>query len=146
MSTEIVAKINEVQVIDYQGERVVTFAMMDELHGRAAGTAKRNFHKHRGKMLEGRHFFELRGDEIRTASIEAREQDDHGNKLPIANDEHWEGPTKNRPHETWIVCQPCNFKLRDDGEFKRDSRIQFESFQKRREQKHTPLLMGIKEA
>ena len=52
--------------LDHQGERVITLAMMDEMHQRPKGTAGRNFRSHRGKMLEGRHFFEVTlDDEIR---------------------------------------------------------------------------------
>lgn len=265
MSTEIVARVSGVRKLDYQGERVITLGMMDQLHGRPTGTAGRNFRKHRGKMLECRHFFEvdpsdlgstkfveprhggnrsvevilltqrgylllvksfrddlawqvqdalvehyfrsteqlpsthLVGHEIaagireglkqgleplekkvdegfaevnqridrlekrRELTINTRRQhidtildfyggrcpccesiriiDQFGNKLPAANDEHWEGPTKNRPHETWIVCRKCNIDLRDSHKFKLDKRTRFDSFQQRREQKHTPLFL-----
>jgi hypothetical protein len=69
--------------------------------------------------------------------------DEYGNKLALANDEHWQGPSRNRAHETWIVCRPCNEQLRDSHKFKTEKRLKFDSFQQRREQKHTPLLMGI---
>lgn len=32
MSTEIVTKIGTVKKLEYQGERVITLAMMDDLH------------------------------------------------------------------------------------------------------------------
>ena len=40
-------KINntEIQSIEYQSQRVVTFKMIDELHERPEGTAGRNFRK-----------------------------------------------------------------------------------------------------
>jgi ORF6N domain len=43
----------------YRGQRVVTLAMIDELHGRTSGTARRNYDQHHHRMTEGKHFFEL---------------------------------------------------------------------------------------
>lgn len=37
--------------------------MMDEVHQRPAGTAKRTFGKHRGKLLEDVEYFEVARDE-----------------------------------------------------------------------------------
>jgi hypothetical protein len=33
--------------------------MMDELHERKEGTAKRNFHQNNDKLIEGKHFFSV---------------------------------------------------------------------------------------
>lgn len=35
----------------YQGKRVVTFAMIDEVHQRPKGTAKRTFNTHKSTLL-----------------------------------------------------------------------------------------------
>jgi hypothetical protein len=51
----------------HRGERVVTLAEVDDVHGRPRGTAGRNFRQHRARFIEGRHYFEVRGDEIRRA-------------------------------------------------------------------------------
>lgn len=59
----------DVQQIAYRGEPVVTFAMVDEVHQRAAGTASRNFRDNRGRFEEGRDFVELTADEIRRQSL-----------------------------------------------------------------------------
>lgn len=265
--------------IEYKGERVITLSMMDDLHKRPPGTAGRNFRKHRGKFLEGRHFFEVPIDEFRRLlqsdqaggkdailltergylklvkafrddlswdvqeyltehyfrsidrlpsghllGLEANSQhliglevakgiriglqeglqpireefnavrhEMHSGfneinqridrlekrrnptsatkrqlidttmhfyagrcncceltvvvedyvKLPCGHWEHWEGPSKNRPHEMWITCGECNLRLRDDFAFKQKSKPRFDSFQQRREQKHLPLLTSF---
>lgn len=59
----------EVQQISYKGEPVVTFAMVDEIHQRADGTASRNFRDNRERFDEGRDFIELTADEIRRQSL-----------------------------------------------------------------------------
>lgn len=46
--------------IEYQGEKVVTLSLIDQLHGRPDGTAKRNFSEHRDKHLKsGTHYHEV---------------------------------------------------------------------------------------
>lgn len=52
--------------IDYQGQRVVTFAMIDKVHGRAPGTAKRTFLTHNARFKEGDDYFRVTRDVIRT--------------------------------------------------------------------------------
>ena len=64
---EIINNVN-LKIKEYKGQRVVTFKDIDMVHGRPAGTAKRNFNKNRDYFIEGEDFFiiELTGDEIRT--------------------------------------------------------------------------------
>lgn len=54
-------KINEteIQPINYENQRVVTFAMIDKVHGRATGTASRNFKTNRDKLIQGEDYFHL---------------------------------------------------------------------------------------
>ena len=54
-----------IPLLEYQGKRVVTLAMIDQVHQRPNGTAKRNFWKNRHRFILGRDYFELSGDEIR---------------------------------------------------------------------------------
>lgn len=61
---------SQVHRISYKGEPVVTFAMVDEIHQRVDGTAKRNFNENRDRFIEGEDFTELTSDEIRTMSRE----------------------------------------------------------------------------
>ncbi|MDR6628375.1 phage antirepressor YoqD-like protein [Acinetobacter lwoffii] len=53
-------------IVEYQGQRVVTFAMVDEVHGRPEGTAKRNFGTNKKHLTEGEDYFEVGKDEIRS--------------------------------------------------------------------------------
>lgn len=267
MSGLIVSKIADLKRVEYQGEAVVTLSMMDAIHERPSGTAGRNFRQHRDKMLEGRHFFEICGDEIRRCNLEADSmtrsvilltqrgylllvksfKDDlawqvqdalvehyfrstgelpsnhlmrlgheiaigvreglrlglepihqkiesvrtemksgfdavntridaiekrrdltpatkrfhvdtvaafFNNRCPCcqvskvldagqnrinAHYDHWFSKGRNRPHETWLVCDECNQKLLNH-EFRDRHQKAFDYYQMRREQKHTPLL------
>ncbi|WP_311968890.1 ORF6N domain-containing protein [Pseudomonas baltica] len=56
-------------VVEYRGQRVVTLAMIDQVHERPEGTARRNFNEHRDRFVEGRDCFEVTADDIRTQSI-----------------------------------------------------------------------------
>jgi hypothetical protein len=55
--------------IEYGGVRVMTLAMIDQVHQRPEGTARRNFSEHRARLIDGEDFFELTADEIRTQSL-----------------------------------------------------------------------------
>lgn len=56
----------QLPIVEYRGQRVVTLAMIDQVHERPEGTARRNFGEHRGRFTEGRHCFEVSRDEIRS--------------------------------------------------------------------------------
>lgn len=58
--------IHEAQlpIVEYQGQRVITFAMVDLAHNRLADTAASNFRKNRDRFIEGEDFFELGSGEI----------------------------------------------------------------------------------
>lgn len=56
----------EIHQITYKGEPVVTFAMVDQVHQRADGTAKRNFDENRERFVAGEDFVEVTRDVIRT--------------------------------------------------------------------------------
>lgn len=43
----------DVTAITYRGERVVTFAIVDQVHQRPDGTAKRAFHENRARFVDG---------------------------------------------------------------------------------------------
>ncbi len=49
----------------YKGQRVVTFAMVDQAHQRPNGTASAAFRRHRDRFIKGKHYFELDADQIR---------------------------------------------------------------------------------
>jgi hypothetical protein len=55
--------------IEYNGERVVTFRMIDDCHERPEGTAKRNFYANRHHFTAEKHYYQVCEDEIRTHKI-----------------------------------------------------------------------------
>lgn len=57
-----------IQVKQYNGQMVVTFKDIDLVHGRANGTARRNFNANKQHLIEGTDYFiiELTTNEIRT--------------------------------------------------------------------------------
>lgn len=55
---------NNLPLVEYKGQRVVTFAMIDEAHERPKGTAKAAFNRHRERFTEGKHYFSLNADQI----------------------------------------------------------------------------------
>ena len=63
--------INKTQmpVVEYRGQRVVTFSMIDLVHARPKGTAGRNFRDNRSRLIQGVDFYELTADEIRRQSL-----------------------------------------------------------------------------
>lgn len=62
--------------------------------------------------------------------------------LPDANFDHWMGKSKNKAHQTWLVCRDCNLRLENDESFKRSQQPSFDSYQLKREKKSLPLLGG----
>ena len=56
---------NNVAVMEYQKKRVVTFAMVDDLHQRAEGTSARNFRENKKRFEEDKDFYSLKGDELK---------------------------------------------------------------------------------
>lgn len=59
----------QLPIVEYRGQRVVTLAMIDQVHERPEGTAGRNFRENRDRFIEGVDYFELTGDEIREAAV-----------------------------------------------------------------------------
>lgn len=57
-----------IQKITYRDQHVVTFAMIDRLHGRVDGTAGRSFRENRDRFINGHDYAELTSDEIRRMS------------------------------------------------------------------------------
>jgi ORF6N domain len=55
--------------VEHEGERVVTLVQVDEVHGRPAGTAYRNFRENRERFVEGRHYFTARSGDLATKSV-----------------------------------------------------------------------------
>ena len=56
-------------VIEYRSQRVVTFAIIDDVHQRPEGTARAAFNRNRSHFIEGVDFLEMTADVIRTESL-----------------------------------------------------------------------------
>ncbi|HAF2407440.1 TPA: ORF6N domain-containing protein [Salmonella enterica] len=55
----------QLPAVEYREQRVVTFAMIDEVHQRPDGTAGRNFRENKNHFVEGVDYVELGSDVIR---------------------------------------------------------------------------------
>lgn len=55
----------EIRKIEYRGQQVVTFTMIDKVHGRPDGTAGRAYRDNRTRFISGEDYFDLTSDEIR---------------------------------------------------------------------------------
>ncbi len=63
-----IVTINNKQLpaVEYRGQRVVTLAMIDEVHQRPEGTARAAFNRNREHFISGVDYAELGADVIRT--------------------------------------------------------------------------------
>lgn len=52
-SAPVVVHSIEVTPIEYRGQRVLTFAQIDKIHGRPDETAGRNFRENKSRLTEG---------------------------------------------------------------------------------------------
>jgi len=59
----------QLPAVEYRGQRVVTLAMIDEVHQRPEGTARAAFNRNRAHFIEGVDYLELTADVIRTESL-----------------------------------------------------------------------------
>jgi hypothetical protein len=69
----------QLPIVEYRGQRVVTLAMIDQVHERPEGTAGRNFREHRDRLIEGTDYFKVCVDEIRrhrTIELSAKARED----------------------------------------------------------------------
>jgi len=66
---QITINNHDVSVVEYGGQRVVTLAMIDEVHQRPEGTAGRNFRENRDRFVEGEDYVSVCADEIRRNKV-----------------------------------------------------------------------------
>jgi len=61
MATQLVRITSDVEIpyLTYSGQPVLTFALIDKVHGRPDGTAGRNFRANRKRFIEGEDFYDL---------------------------------------------------------------------------------------
>lgn len=62
----------DIQIKEHQGQRVVTFRDIDEVHQRPNGTAARNFSTNRERFIKGIDFFKLTAEEMRYTNFVER--------------------------------------------------------------------------
>ncbi|KFC07419.1 phage protein [Trabulsiella guamensis ATCC 49490] len=68
MNTVIINN-KQLPAVEYRGQRVVTLAMIDDVHQRPEGTARAAFNRNRSHFIEGVDFLEMTADVIRTESL-----------------------------------------------------------------------------
>lgn len=61
---------NELQIKEYQGQRVVTLKDIDTVHNRPEGTARRNFNTNKIHLIEGTDYFKVKCSEVRTFFVQ----------------------------------------------------------------------------
>lgn len=59
----------EIRKIEYRGQQVVTFAMIDKVHSRPEDTARKRFNDNKARFTEGEDYFRVSASEIRTHKI-----------------------------------------------------------------------------
>lgn len=56
---------NELQIKEYQGQRVVTLKDIDTVHNRPEGTARKRFNDNKQHLIEGTDYFKVKCSEVR---------------------------------------------------------------------------------
>ncbi len=59
MNDVVTIENTEMQIREYNGQRVVTFKDIDNAHGNKSGTARRNFNRNKKRFIEGEDYFFL---------------------------------------------------------------------------------------
>lgn len=57
--------------VEHQSRRVMTLAMIDQVHQRPDGTARRNFNSNKGRLIEGEDYFVRNSSEARDLGVTA---------------------------------------------------------------------------
>ena len=69
--TSITVADTALPIVEVDGRRVVTLAMVDKVHGRPDGTARRNFNTNRERLIEGQHYIVRNSSEAAALGIVA---------------------------------------------------------------------------
>lgn len=64
MSNLVTINNTALEVLTYKDQRVVTFDMIDHVHQRPTGTARRNFAANKKRFKDGRHFYHVDSSEV----------------------------------------------------------------------------------
>lgn len=78
MTNQITINSKTLEIKEYNGQRVVTFKDVDEVHNRPEGTARKRFNDNRKHFIEGEDFYKITPSEFRTAigDMDKRQQND----------------------------------------------------------------------
>lgn len=79
MSDVMTVENTEMQIREYNGQRVVTFKDIDRVHNRSTGTAYRNFNRNKKYFIDGEDYIKVCSDEIRRNKIFDISNKVHGN-------------------------------------------------------------------
>ncbi len=70
MKTELASvAASELQVIEYRGQRVVTTEQLAAGYGTDVENVRRNFNRNKSRFVEGKHYFQLTGDELENLRV-----------------------------------------------------------------------------
>ena len=64
MNQDLKINSSTVTPIEYKGQRVITFKMIDQVHVRPQGTALRNFTANKDRLVQDKHYFKLNYQEV----------------------------------------------------------------------------------
>lgn len=65
MNQDLVSVVNQqISLVTYHDQPVVTFAMVDRVHQRVEGTVRRIFQQNKHRFVEGKHYFVLQGEAL----------------------------------------------------------------------------------
>lgn len=73
----------DVAVKEYNGQRVVTFKDIDDVHGRPNGTANKRFLDNKKRFVEGEDFFRVSNSEIRKSLLFHVSDNDYADKVLV---------------------------------------------------------------
>lgn len=59
----------DLQIIEYRGQRVVTTEQMAAGYGTDAENIRRNFNRNKSRFVEGKHYFQVLGDELENLRV-----------------------------------------------------------------------------
>ena len=57
-----------IPILTYREKKVITLSMMDSIHHRAEGTARKRFNDHKEKLVADKHFFHVTHNEMKSLS------------------------------------------------------------------------------
>ncbi|MDU5946766.1 MAG: ORF6C domain-containing protein [Paenibacillus macerans] len=74
--------MSKLQVIDHEGQRVLTTAQLAEAFGTEAKIISKNFERNESRYTEGKHFYSLKGEELKSFKA-SRQNDDNLKFAPV---------------------------------------------------------------